>query len=190
MANYRGQFGPFCQGQLILTQHTSRFSFLTLCLLGVNLIAAISIRPKFFKPSELGFSTWSLAPLLTYFWSILPLSTQLTTSLLLLELIGVGLVWALCSSLNFSNRYSQRVSSATPNLINALLVFVWASGISALGLMAGLGLVTLEGTTVNYVGLEMQINSGKHFLGISEALFSLVLVFKFLIGGGQFVLFA
>lgn len=123
-------------------------------------------------------------------WALLPLATQLTTSLLILELIGVALVWALSSITSSSNLNVQRASSSAPGLVYALVIFVWASGISALSLLAGLGLTTLEGGSINFMGTKGLTDTGRPFIGVSEAILTLVLLLKFLMGGGQFLLLA
>ncbi len=82
----------------------------------------------------------------------------------------------------------QRASTSAPGLVYALVIFVWASGISALSLLAGLGLTTLEGGVINFMGVKGLTGTGKPFVGISEAVLTLVLLLKFLMGGGQFLL--
>lgn len=72
----------------------------------------------------------------------------------------------------------------------ALVIFVWASGISALSLLIGVGLVALEGGALSFVG-PLGLNSlQRTSMGGGEALFVFVLLFKFLMGGGQFLLLA
>lgn len=121
---------------------------------------------------------------------MLPLTTQLTTSLLILELVGVGLVWALSSATSGSNPGVQRASTTAPGLVYALIIFVWASGISALALLSGLGLATLEGGVMNFMGCKGLANPDRAFMGVGEGALTLVLLLKFLMGGGQFLLLA
>lgn len=190
MASYRGHEGSFCQGQLVLTQIGAKLLFLVLTGLGAALGFAIVVGGTGFRVSTLGFSTWHLGPSLATLWGLLPLGTQLTTSLLVLELIGVALIWALSSSTSISTPSLHRTSTTAPGLVYALVVFVWASGISALGLLIGLGLTGLEGGVLNHLGSRglcyPEAKGG--FVGFVEVLFLTVLSFKFLMGGGQFLL--
>ncbi len=102
----------------------------------------------------------------------------------------MGLVWGLSSSASNSSPAVQRASTSAPGLVYALVIFVWASGLSALGLLTGLGLTTLEGGALNFVGCRGLANPDRAFIGLSEAALALVLVLKFLMGGGQFLLLA
>ena len=74
------------------------------------------------------------------------------------------------------------------------MIFVWASGISALALLVGLGLTSLEGGVLNFLGAKGLTKGlcypAQSWVGAGEALFTLVLCLKFLMGGGQFLLLA
>lgn len=116
--------------------------------------------------------------------------TQLTTALLLLELIGVVLIWALTSLTSPASTLAFRSATNAPKLVHALILFVWASGLSALSLLLGIGLTTLEGNSVNFLMPAMLALLPQDEASLGSALFALVFVFKFLIGGGQFLLLA
>lgn len=92
MAAYRGHSGWICLGQLHLTNLNAKFLFLALFGLGAPLVTSLVSGIGLSKEGTLGFSAWHLGPVLATLWGFLPLTTQLTTSLLILELIGVGLV--------------------------------------------------------------------------------------------------
>lgn len=188
MAAYRGHSGWVCLGQLSLTSFNVKLLFLTLFGLSAPLVTSAVAGLGFSKAGTLGFSAWNLGPTLVSLWGFLPLTTQLTTSLLVLELIGVGLVWALSSISVHPSLDVQRPSTAAPGLVYALVVFVWASGISALALLMGMGLTGLEGGAINFLGSQNLGLSERAHIGVGEALFTLVFLFKFLMGGGQFLL--
>lgn len=124
MASYRGYEGSFCQGQLSLSQPNIKFLFLTLAGLGTSLVASIPISSRSPQAGTLGFSPWHLGQTMAVLWGLLPLTTQLTTSLLILELIGVTLVWALSNVNSYSTCKDQRSWGSTPGLVYALVVFV------------------------------------------------------------------
>ena len=92
MAAYRGHAGPMLHGQLSLAPSSVRFLFLVSSMLGIALAASPAMGAGALRANVLGFSTWHLAPTLVTLWALLALTTQLTTSLLILELVGVGLV--------------------------------------------------------------------------------------------------
>lgn len=54
-------------------------------------------------------------------------------------------------------------------------------------LLLGLGLTTLEGFSFNFFG-GLHIETAASFIKLNEALFTFVLLFKFLMGSGQFLL--
>lgn len=115
---------------------------------------------------------------------MLPFVTHVTTALLVLELIGVGLVWAISSGLNKEG--GQRLSGGFGSAYS-LILFIWASGISALALLIAMGLGLLNGVTLGPIptlGLNA-VGSGS-----AEFLLAMALILKFLIGSGQFILFS
>ena len=61
---YRGHVGPFCQGQLGLTQFGAKFSFLILYVLGAALATSTAMGAATSRTSSLGFSVWYLGPTL------------------------------------------------------------------------------------------------------------------------------
>ena len=97
---------------------------------------------------------------------------------------------SLTPSLALNYQGGQRINPSAPGLVYALIIFVWASGISALSLLIGIGLVALEGGTLSYVGPLSLGGLGRPYTGAGEALLVFVLLFKFLMGGGQFLLLA
>lgn len=52
----------------------------------------------------------------------------------------------------------------------------------------GLGLTGLEGASVSFFGSPSLGSAERAYAGCGEALFTLVLLFKFMMGGGQFLL--
>lgn len=65
MLLFRGIESSFLQGQLYLNPITIKFLFLILTSLGVGLVVALPLMlPNLSKNGPLGFSYWSLAPLL------------------------------------------------------------------------------------------------------------------------------
>jgi hypothetical protein len=75
-------------------------------------------------------------------------------------------------------------------LVYALIIFIWASGLSALGLLLGVGLTALEGGAINALAPSNLGGSTQAYFNIADGLLTLVLLFKFLMGGGQFLLLA
>lgn len=120
-------------------------------------------------------------------WGLLPFATQITSALLVLELVGVGLIWALTSLAAPSNPTVGGAGHGPGSLVYAIVLFVWASGLSALGLLVALGLNGLNGGFLNFL---TPLDPSATSQGLVEALLAIVLAFKFLVGGGQFILLA
>jgi len=163
--------------------------FLILGGLSLPLAASTVIGLKTERPGAMGFSMWYMGPMLATLWGFLSLTTQLVTSLLVLELIGVVLVWSL-SCTNPSLPLDPAKVGRAPGLIYALVIFVWASGISALTLLMGVGLTGLEGGLVNFPNSSSLTCQENLPTRGGEVFFTTVLLFKFLMGGGQFLLLA
>jgi hypothetical protein len=98
-ALYRGYEGPMAQGQLALGAAPSRLHALVTGMgaLGLGLLVPTMGYQALTNP-VLGLRVGSLAPLTLVLWSLLPLVTHLTTALLVLELVGVSLIWAITSA--------------------------------------------------------------------------------------------
>lgn len=96
---YRGYEGPLAQGQLVLGAGGARLSAAVWGLGGLGLVFLVptSNAAALANPA-LGLRPGSLAPLTLTLWSLLPLVTHVSTALLVLELVGVGLVWAVTST--------------------------------------------------------------------------------------------
>lgn len=109
--------------------------------------------------------------------------THVTTALLVLELVGVTLVWAVSNS-STPGVGAQQAGLSGP--VYGIVFFVWASGLSALALLLCLGLNGLGSGLGG--GLPLALGSG--LAGPENALLALVLSLKFLVGGGQFLLMA
>lgn len=96
---FRGVEGPFAQGQLSLTLPALGLHSLAELILVVSLpLASVIYNQAGAVTSPTGLGLWGLGPLLGWTWLLLPFVTHVTTALLVLELVGVGLVWAISSS--------------------------------------------------------------------------------------------
>ena len=124
VTSYRGYEGGFFQGQLVLTAATSKLLFFILSALGIALGVAMAIKSNPAKVGGLGLSVWSLGPVLATLWGLLPLVTQLATALLILELVGVCLIWALASTTTSTPLSSTRGAPTAPGVVYALILFV------------------------------------------------------------------
>jgi hypothetical protein len=185
IALYRGHEGPLAQGQLFLGAGPLRLqaAALGLGLVGLGFAAPASGYRALANPT-LGLRPGALAPLMMALWSLLPLVTHLSTALLVLELVGAALVWAIAST---PSRGAHPGPTGAPlGLANGVVLFVWASGLSALSLLITLGLSGLGSGLGGSTPLGL--GSPQGFLG--GALVAVVISFKFLVGGGQFLLMA
>ena len=185
IALYRGHEGSLAQGQLALGAAPLRLQALALGLglAGLSFAAPTAGYRALANPT-LGLRPGALAPLMLALWALLPLVTHLSTALLALELVGAALVWAVASTPARGGRPAP--SGAPLGVANGVILFVWASGLSALALLVALGLsglaTGLGGATPTGLGAP------QGFLGGS--LVAVVISFKFLVGGGQFLLMA
>jgi hypothetical protein len=177
LALYRGYEGSLAHGQLVLSQPTARLHSLVMALGGLALAwAAATPTPR--TQTASGLAGGAVAPATLALWALLPLTAHLPTALLVLELVGVSLIWAIVS-----NPTTARVRGSAAGglgLLNGVILFVWASGLSALALLMGLGLAGLSGH-VAVVGAPSSLWG---------AFLAAVLSLKFLVGGGQFLLMA
>lgn len=112
----------------------------------------------------------------------------MTSALLILELVGVALIWAL-TSLTAVSASPTRPSSGPNTLLYGVILFVWTSGLSALSVLLALGLGGLNGCLYGPF-LPLGLAAPQGGVGLAEGLLATVLAFKFLIGGGQFILLA
>ncbi len=116
--------------------------------------------------------------------------TQLMTSLLVLELVGVVLVWALTHTASSAARSEHGSAANSPRLVYALITFIWASGLSAITLLIGLGLTSLEGAQFNFFLSSLDGGLGAAGSPFTSSLFAFTALFKFLMGSGQLLLVA
>jgi len=184
-ALYRGYEGPLAQGQLALGAGGARLSAAIWGLggLGLAFLVPASSSLALANPA-LGLRPGSLAPLTLVLWSLLPLVTHVSTALLVLELVGVGLVWAVTSAP--APGRAGAPAGAPLGVANGVILFVWASGLSALALLLALALAGLGSGVAG--GAPLGLGGPQGFLG--GALLSVVISLKFLVGGGQFLLMA
>jgi len=114
----------FFQGQLSLSGAVVKFIFFMASALGVAMLIVRGFNRSVNKPTHLKFTLWMMGPCLACFWCLLPMVTQLTTALLILELAGVALIWALTNLTNATSTLAFRVTLSAPKLIQALILFV------------------------------------------------------------------
>jgi hypothetical protein len=182
---FRGYEGPVAQGQLALSPAVTRLHATALGLggLGLGLLVPTVGHRALLNPA-LGVRMGSLAPLTLALWGLLPLVTHVTTALLVLELVGVGLVWAVASAPGGGP--AGATAGAPLGVANGVILFVWSSGLSALALLLALGLAGLSGGAGG--GGPAGLGAPTGLLG--GALVGVVVSLKFLVGGGQFLLMA
>ena len=122
-ALYRGPEGAVAQGQMALAPGPVRLHALVLALgaLGGAFMAPAWGRDALASPT-LGLRPGSLAPLTLALWGLLPLVTHVSTALLVLELVGVGLVWAVTS--HPGPRRGGAPAGAPLGVANGVILFV------------------------------------------------------------------
>lgn len=184
-ALHRGAEGGFAQGQLTLGAGALRLQTVVLALggLGLAFLAPVMSYRALTGPA-LGLRPGSLAPLVLALWALLPLVTHLSSALLILELVGVALIWGVTGSP--SRGGSLDPAGAPLGVANGVILFIWASGLSALALLLTLGLSGLGAGLSG--GTPLGLGGPKGLLG--GGFVAAVISLKFLVGGGQFLLMA
>ena len=90
---FRGAEGGLVQSQLHLGAGSSKLSYLVWGVAGGGLALLLpTVGLTALKGGTLNPPLWCLGPACAAWWSLVPLTTQLTSALLLLEIIGATLI--------------------------------------------------------------------------------------------------